>query len=178
VHEKSTNFQIQPTENDIIDFIFEKFLDVKKSKKISDLVVFQTRNKYMLMAHNQDKLRILGSLVANHKKDNLEKILTEYEAHLRTALKMKPTVNSHLNVIMHIFGYFARNFNQIEKDQFIEIVRQFKEENIPIGTILAEIEPLVYKFDNTYLAKQTYFLLYANSRQKRYFPSKKVTTRK
>lgn len=163
VNEKKTHFhKIQITEKDVIDFIFEKFLDVKKSKKFSDLVYFQTTNKYLLMVHNQDKLKILGNLVANHSKRSIEYILNQYELHLRNTLKKKPTVNSHLNVIMHIFGYFARNFNQIEKNSFLEIVCQFKEEKITIGDVLIEIESLIYKFDNTYLAKQTYFLLYAN----------------
>jgi len=176
VNKKPTDFKIQLTEKDVIEFILEKFQEVKKSKKFSDLVNFQTRNKFMLMAHSQGKLKILGNLVANHKKYNLEHVLSEYECHLRTALKKKPTVNSHLNVIMHIFGYFARNFNQIEKDSFIEIVEQFKQENISVSELLAKIEPLIYKFDNTYLAMQTYFLLYANPRQKTMFPNNKVTT--
>ena len=34
-----------------------------------------------------------------------------------------------------------------------------------IGEILAEIHPIVYRFNKTYLASQTYFLLYANSEQ-------------
>jgi len=177
VNKKPTYFEIQLTEKDIIDFILEKFQEVRKSKKFSELVNFQTRNKLMLMAHSQEKLKILGNLVANHKKYNLEHILSDYESHLRTALKKNPTVSSHLNVIMHIFGYFSRNFNQIEKDSFIEIVDHFKQENIPVSTILTEIEPLTYKFDNTYLAKQTYFLLYANPRQRGMFPNNKVTTR-
>jgi hypothetical protein len=34
-----------------------------------------------------------------------------------------------------------------------------------IGEILAEVYPIVYKFNKTYLASQTYFLLYANTEQ-------------
>ena len=31
-----------------------------------------------------------------------------------------------------------------------------------LGDILAEIHPIVFRFNKTYLASQTYFLLYAN----------------
>ncbi|MDX1596067.1 MAG: YbgA family protein, partial [Nitrosopumilaceae archaeon] len=119
--------------------------------------------------HSQFELKFLGNLVANHNKNYLKDVLSQYESHLRSALKQEPTANTHLNVILHIFGYFARHFNRMEKDEFMEILRQYKEENIPIGEILTKIEPIIYKFNNTYLASQTYFLLYAHIQSKRTF---------
>ena len=63
---------------------------------------------------------------------------------------------------MHIFGYFSRDFSQIEKEQFLKLLKQFREEKITIGNILSEINPIIYRFNNTYLASQTYFLLYSD----------------
>ena len=152
------------SEKDTIKFVLDRFSQVKKSKKIRDLVDFQAMNKYMLMAHNQEELKLLGNLVASHKKIPISDILDKYEEHLKIALKKEPTTKTHLNVMMHIFGYFSNYFNQSEKDLFNELLRQFREGQITIGKILSEIGPLIYRFNNTYLARQVYFLLYADTR--------------
>ena len=154
----------QVTERDIIEFILDRFSQIKKSKQISELVEFQAMNKYMLMVHNQEELKILGNLVANHKKIPLLDILHKYEEHLKIALKKKPTVKTHLNVMMHIFGYFSKYFSQSEKNLFDELLYQFKEKQITTGKMLSEISPLIHRFNSTYLARQTYFLLYADTR--------------
>ena len=151
-------------EKDVVEFVTYRFFNVKKSKKIRELVEFQAMNKYMLMAHNQEELKILGNLVASYKKIPLAKILEQYECHLNMALKKEPTDKSHINILMHIFGYFSKNFSQSEKDLFYELLCQFRERKIRLGKLLAEIDPLVYRFNNTYLASQTYFLLYADKR--------------
>ena len=149
------------SEQDIKEYVLERFEDVKRGK-IKNLVSFQAMNKYMLMAHNQDELKILGNIVASYKKISLLDIMSEYEKHLKIALEKPPTLKSHSNVIMHIFGYFSKNFSQPEKEQFFNLLNDFKEEEITIGKILSEINPIIYRFNNTYLASQTYFLLYSD----------------
>jgi len=156
--------QIKVSEKDAIKFVLDRFSVVKNSKKIRDLVDFQAMNKYMLMAHNQEELKLLGNVVASHKKNPLHIILNKYEEHLKIALKKEPTIKTHLNVLLHIFGYFSKYFSQSEKDLFYELLRQFKEEQITVGKMLSEIGPLIYRFNNTFLARQTYFLLYADTR--------------
>jgi uncharacterized protein YbgA (DUF1722 family) len=63
---------------------------------------------------------------------------------------------------MHIFGYFSKHLSQGEKQLFFEWLEQFRENRTTIGNILSEISPIIYRFNNTYLASQTYFLLYSN----------------
>jgi uncharacterized protein YbgA (DUF1722 family) len=156
--------EIRVSEKDTIEFVLDRFSQVKKSKRIRELVDFQAMNKYLLMVHNQEELKMLGNLVASHKKIPLSDILDKYEEHLKIALKKEPTIKTHLNVMMHIFGYFSKYFNQSEKNMFYELLRQFKEGQITTGKMLSEIGPLIYRFNNTYLARQTYFLLYADTR--------------
>ena len=150
------------TEKDVKEYIFERFEDVKRNKKIRNLVSFHATNKYMIMSHSQIQLKILGNIVASYKKNNFEDIISKYEKHLKEVLEIKPTNKTHCNVIMHIFGYFSSEFNQVEKEKFFELVKEFKESKITIGQILSEINPIVFRFNNTYLASQTYFLLYSD----------------
>jgi len=150
------------SEKDVKEFVLERFEDVKKSMKIKDLVAFQSTNKYMIMAHNQKELKILGNIVASNKKIPFLEILVEYEKHLKTSLDKEPTIKTHTNVILHIFGFFSKNFSQMEKEQFFKLLSQFQKNKITIGNILSEINLIIYRFNNTYLASQTYFLLYSD----------------
>lgn len=143
----------------------ERFEDVKNENKIKNLVSFQAMNKYMVMAHDQNELKILGNIVASNKKVQFSEILMEYEKHLKKSLEKNPTIKTHSNVIMHVFGYFSKNFSQTEKEQFFELLEQFKEEKISVGKILSELTPIIYRFNNTYLASQSYFLLYSDAEE-------------
>ena len=150
------------TEKDAREYILERFEDVKRNKKIRSLVSFHATNKYMIMSHSQIQLKILGNIVASYKKNNFDEIISRYEKHLKEVLEIKPTSKTHSNVIMHIFGYFSSEFNQAEKEKFFDLLKEFKEGKITIGQILSEINPIVFRFNNTYLASQTYFLLYSD----------------
>jgi len=149
------------SEKQIKDYVIKRFEDVKTSNKIKNLVAFQAMNKYMIMSHDQNELKILGNIVASNKKIQFSEILMEYEKHLKKSFEKIPTTKTHSNVIMHIFGYFSKDFTQLEKEQFFELLKQFQEEKITIGNILAKINPIIFRFNNTYLASQTYFLLYS-----------------
>jgi len=150
------------SENDVREYVLERFQDVKRSNKIKNLIKFQAANKYMIMAHDQIELKNLGNIIARYKKISFSDILQEYQDHLKSAMIKEPTTKTHTNVIMHIFGYFSKYFNQREKKAFFELLEQFRENKIDVGKMLSEINPTIFRFDNTYLASQTYFLLYSD----------------
>ena len=167
------NYHKELTQNEIKQFVIERFEDVKKNKKVKELVEFQAMNKFLIMAYNQEQLKILGRIVASYKKIKFSEILNEYEKNLNVCLEYKPTIKTHSNVIMHIFGFFSKEFTSLEKDKFFELLKDYKNEKIKIGDILAEIHPIVFRFNKTYLASQTYFLLYANPEKGNIFKSLK-----
>ena len=167
------NYHKELTQNEIKQFVIERFEDVKKNKKVKELVEFQAMNKFLIMAHNQEQLKILGRIVASYKKIKFSEILNEYEKNLNVCLEYKPTIKTHSNVIMHIFGFFSKEFTSLEKDKFFELLKEYKNRKIKIGDILAEIHPIVFRFNKTYLASQTYFLLYANSEKGNIFKALK-----
>jgi len=163
--ENINNLEQKISQKDIKGYVFDRFEEVKKSNQIKDLVAFQAMNKHMIMAHNQNELKILGNIVASNKKIKFSEILEKYEKHLKIALETEPTTKTHSNVILHIFGFFSKNFSQQEKEEFFELLTNFKDEKISIGEVLCEINPTIYRFNNTYLASQTYFLLYSNPQE-------------
>jgi len=150
------------SEEDVKKYVLERFNDVKQTQKIKNLVNFQAMNKYMIMAHDQEELKKLGNIVARYKKIPFSEILDYYEKHLRKSLEKLPTIKKHTNVILHIIGHFSNNLNHHEKKKLLDLLENYKEENIALGKLLADMHPLIFRFDNTYLASQTYFLLYSN----------------
>jgi len=171
VKENHTNFKKNQriTEKDVIEYVLQRFEDVKHSNKIQDLVKFQMLNKYMLMAHDQTKLKRLGNIVASYKKSPFSELLQEYEKCLKNAMKREPTIKTHTNVIMHIFGYFSKNLSQNEKQLFFRLSEEFRKNKISIGSILLEINLITCRFDSMYLASQTYILLYSNVQSRMLF---------
>jgi len=120
------NYHKELTQNEIKQFVIERFEDVKKNKKAKELVEFQARNKFLIMAYNQEQLKILGRIVASYKKIKFSDILNEYEKNLNVCLEYKPTIKTHSNVIMHIFGFFSKEFTSLEKDKFFELLKEYK----------------------------------------------------
>ena len=149
-------------EEEVKQYVLERFNDVKRAQKIKNLVNFQAMNKYMIMAHDQEELKKLGNIVASYKKIPFSEILDYYEKHLRKSLEKQPTIKKHTNVILHIFGHFSKNLSQQEKKMLLEFLEKYREEKITLGKILAEVHPIIFRFDNTYLSTQTYFLLYSD----------------
>jgi uncharacterized protein YbgA (DUF1722 family) len=150
------------SEENVIQFVFERFNNVKQTNKIKNLVDFQAANKYMLMSHDQEELKNLGNIVAKYKKISFPEILDYYELHLKKVMENPPTIKKHTNVIMHVFGFFSNDFNVHEKRIFFDLFEKYREKKISLGEILSEINPIIFRFNKTYLASQTYFLLYSN----------------
>lgn len=114
------------------------------------------------MSHDQEELKKLGKIVASYKKIPFSEILDYYEIHLGKSFEKQPTVKKHTNVILHVFGYFSNNLSHHEKKILLDLLEQYRKQNITLGKLLAEIHPIIFRFDNTYLSSQTYFLLYSN----------------
>lgn len=151
-------------ETQIVEYILNKFDLLKKEPTASKLVAFHTSNKFLLMAHNQEKLHTLGNIVANHKKIPFSEVMKNYEVILKEVMDRPPTVKRHINTLMHIFSYFSTNFDEIQKKTFLNLLDQYRESVVSLGEVLWMIEPLVYQYNKTYLIGQTYFLLYAQKR--------------
>jgi len=151
------------TQNDIKQYVLERFEEIKQNSSMEDIIKFHSHNKYLIMAHNQEKLKILGNIVANHQKKDIRDLISDYENHLRGTLEKTPTIKTHINVIMHIFGFFGKYFNQNQKKMFLDLIKEYRENKITLGRILCLIEPITYQINTTYLASQTYFLLYSES---------------
>lgn len=141
-------------------YTFFRFLEVKDSNSMKELVKFHSDNKYLLLAYNQSQLKILGKIVANHEKKSFKEIVEEYEQHLGLAFARVPSKNNYINTFMHIFGYFSENLTTGEKEFILDRFNIYKEEKIHMSVVLNLLRTYVIKYDQKYLLDQSIWTAY------------------
>lgn len=126
-------------------------------KSIGELMEFHRNYKYLLMAHSQTLLRTIGRLLAGYKRgENFEEFKISYEKLFKQALSKKTTPGRHINVIMHIYGYFSESLKPAEKKHFTTLIEKFKSGKISIQLLREILKGWAYRFENQYLLSQTY----------------------
>jgi len=126
------------------------------SKSMKGLVQFHTKNKFLLMAYSQKELKILGQIIANQEGQMID----DYEKHLFNAFMHIPRSTSNINIFMHAFGYFKKKLIPKEKNFFFEIVEKYSNGKITLSAICLIIKSWIIRFNEDYLAKQTFFESY------------------
>jgi uncharacterized protein YbgA (DUF1722 family)/uncharacterized protein YbbK (DUF523 family) len=138
-------------------FTWTRFRQLKKSPTMAKLVRFQNQHKYLLMAYNQSKMRALGRIVANPEKALLRDVLSKYEEQLAKALARLPRYTSHINVLMHCFGYVSDRLSTREKEHFLNLLQQYRKERVQLSAALSILSSWIIRFDVPYLSGQFYF---------------------
>ena len=129
---------------------------MKKKNSAKALIDFQSDNKYIFMSYNQRQMRVLGRIAGNQNQLPIEKVISEYEEHLQTALSNHPRRSTHINTLMHGLGYFSKKLTSKEKAYFLN----YRNGKIPLSAILTVLESWIIKYDVEYLARQTFFAPY------------------
>lgn len=120
------------------------------------LVDFHTRNKLLILSHNQDLYRQLGKLVAMGKTVDRDELFEAYEATLLKALALKTTLKKNINVLMHIMGYFKKQLTADEKQELLTLFDQYRDGYVPLIVPITLIRHYVLKYDQPWLKTQTY----------------------
>lgn len=75
----------QVRQAEAVEYVLDMFRTACSSGRIDKLVKFHTRNKYLIMAHDQARLGSMGSVVANHDDLSAEEAFGQSEELLRAA---------------------------------------------------------------------------------------------
>lgn len=138
-------------------YIMSEFREIKKAVSISNLIKFHSNNKLLFMAYNQKELKILGSILGNHKHFNLVEIIKQYEEHLGLALSKIPRYTSNINVLMRSTQYFSDKLTSKEKDFILNLIDKYRNGRVPLSTPLYVIKSYVVRFNEENLIDQTFF---------------------
>jgi uncharacterized protein YbgA (DUF1722 family) len=124
--------------------------------KRGHLVDFHTRHKLLIMSHSPNHYAVLGKLVARVKEMSLPEIYETYQALLMEALRLKTTIKKNVNVLQHVMGYFKRDLSAAEKEELLEVIRNYHKGYIPLIVPITLLNHYVRKYDQPYLKSQYY----------------------
>lgn len=128
--------------------------------RISDLLAFHRRYKYLLMLYSPSRLGELGHLLANWDKRGLLEVKRKYVDTFRDAMKRKPNPRAHVNVIQHIVGHFSEFLGKGEKIQIQGLLKRFVEGRMSFRVILEILRNFALRFEDEYLKSQSYLYPY------------------
>ncbi len=137
-------------------FTLARYRQVKQSGDMNQLVEFQARHKFLLMAYNEGRMRELGRIAANQEKIPFETLAENYQNNLFKAVSGQSSRKTNINVLMHMFGYFSETNNRREKSYFLETLELYREGRIPLSSVISIIHSWALRDANDYLLDQYY----------------------
>lgn len=137
-------------------FVYQRWRDTAAKFTADSLVTFHTRHKLLLRTHSDNHYRELGRIVAQAGTLDPENLFTAYQENLMAAMKLKPTEKKHVNVLMHMMGYFKKLLSGDEKQELLEVIERFKNHYVPLIVPITLMNHYVRKYKEPYLQKQYY----------------------
>ena len=120
------------------------------------LVNFHTRHKLLLLSHSTEIYRQMGKLVARAKEMEEQVLFDQYLLLLMKGLRLKTTVAKHVNVLQHVLGYFKQQLSADEKQEILNIIGNYRAQQIPLVVPVTLLNHFVRKYDKAYLKQQIY----------------------
>jgi uncharacterized protein YbgA (DUF1722 family)/uncharacterized protein YbbK (DUF523 family) len=138
-------------------FCLKRYRDATRPRRsVGALVDFHSRQKLQLMAHSPAILKEMGQVVAHAKGRSITEVCAEYERLLMRALKTRATTGKNANVLQHALGYFKGVLTPDEKQETLEVIFDYRKSLLPLIVPVTLLAHYVRKYDEPYLASQTY----------------------
>jgi uncharacterized protein YbbK (DUF523 family)/uncharacterized protein YbgA (DUF1722 family) len=120
------------------------------------LTAFHAAHKYLLMSHSQKIATEMGRLAARSAALPDEEIFPEYQRLLASAMALRATPAKHLNVLLHLLGYFKKVLPPDEKAEALELFADYRAGRLPLVVPVTLLAHFVRKYDAAYLKDQWY----------------------
>lgn len=137
-------------------FVYRRWRSVVKDFTLEKLVLFHTDHKMLLRSHSEKHYRELGRIVAKAGTLDAKDLLTTYQENLMAAMRLKPTIKKHVNVLMHMMGYFKKQISSDEKQELLEVIESYRQHHVPLIVPITLMNHYVRKHKDSYLEKQYY----------------------
>jgi uncharacterized protein YbgA (DUF1722 family)/uncharacterized protein YbbK (DUF523 family) len=141
-------------------FTLARLRKVRNEKTMKALVQFHSRHKLLFLAYHQAGYRQAGKTVANHEKLPIENVLERYEEQVKLILTKMPNYKSMINSLQHAFGGISDGLTKEEKIFFLNTIEEYRDERIPLSTVLHLLKGYALRFNNTYLLEQVFLQPY------------------
>jgi uncharacterized protein YbgA (DUF1722 family) len=98
----------------------------------------------------------MGKIVAGAENVSVAEAYRLYEELLLECLKKKTTPKKHVNVLLHMMGYFKKDLSADEKQELLENINSFQSGLVPLLIPLTLLKHYIRKYNQPYLQRQTY----------------------
>jgi uncharacterized protein YbgA (DUF1722 family)/uncharacterized protein YbbK (DUF523 family) len=122
----------------------------------ASLVDFHTRNKFLILAHDETRYRRLGPMVADAGKSEIEDLAYRYESELMEALRRPASAGQHVNVLMHLLGMVGRSIAPTEKQAVLRAIEDYRLGRIPLPAVQSLLAPWLHKDARAWRAAELY----------------------
>jgi len=130
--------------------------DVLEHPSLNHLMVFHSRYKYILMAHNQDQCRVLGRLLGSHKNGSLEALIDGYFNGFIEAISKPASRKSHTNALFHILGYLKDKIAPMATEHIVTVIHNYHNGLTPLTTPLTLLKHHLMQHGCEYIKQQRY----------------------
>ena len=137
-------------------FVYRRWRNVVAEHTAQKVVDFHTAHKLLLRSHSENHYRQLGRIVAKAGVLEPDELLSSYQEALMAAMRLKPTIKKHYNVLLHMMGHFKKSLSADEKQELLEVFDNFKKGNLPLIVPITLLGHYTRKYQENYLQQQIY----------------------
>ncbi len=120
------------------------------------LLQYHSRSKYLLMAHSYEGYRILGRYLAEAHDQPIEVAMQTYISGLMEHLSHCATRNSHVNVLMHVFGYLKKAIDSQCKQEILDSIDEYHRSEVHLVVPLTLLRHYLKRHGSDYIKQQFY----------------------
>lgn len=121
-----------------------------------NLLEFHKSYKLVLLSQNQSDYRKMGKMLASAYDREIDDLANDYLAQLMSALKKPANRKDHTNVLLHILGYLKRSVPGRARQNIVNIIQKYHDEQIPLVTPATLLKHYVDDFGSSYIKNQRY----------------------
>lgn len=137
-------------------FVYKRWREVADDPSAQKLIGFHTSHKLLLMAHSEKHTREMGRLMAQAGSIDFDVFIERYQELLMEAMRLKPTVRKHVNVLQHMMGYFKKLISADEKQEMVSVIDQYRNNIVPLIVPVTLLNHYTRKYQESYLMQQYY----------------------
>ena len=138
-------------------FARRRWLEFRAARPtIGKLVRFHTLQKLAVLAHDPERYRALGRLVARAKERPLASVLDDYERELMAALRTLATRGRHTNVLEHMLGHVSEAISPADRVELVESIHDYRRGLVPLVVPVTLLRHHVRRLEVATLADQVY----------------------
>jgi len=126
------------------------------TRGLGGLVDFHARNKLLLMAHSEARMRKLGRLLATGAAGSTDEVARDYVDGFAAALARPSRPGPNVNVLMHALGHVSDDLSAGERRHFLGMLDGYREGVVPLSAPQAVLASWAARFEVPYLAGQSF----------------------